>query len=281
MNLIEKGYKMLVCDFDLSLSKTDRTVSERTVRAIKDFQAKGGIFGVCTGRALPSLDLIYSDYGLTGFKIAYHGSIVSDEKGNVISDTCMSYKEACELWDLLNPDGSYFTIVYAGDKIYCNIDDEKRVYYMKMTRVEVIYEPNLREKIEKEKMGVRKILLIGEPELMKSVMNRAESKISPSVQASISSPMFIEAVHVDSTKGSAVLKLARAMNVRPEDIVTVGDSSIDVSMLKCVGCGIAVKNADEETKKSAKYIADYTCDEDAVYHIIEECAFSPNPDYKE
>ncbi len=280
MKLLEKGYKMLVCDFDLSLSKTDRTISERTVKAIKNFQSEGGIFGVCTGRALPSLDLIYRDYGLTGFKIAYHGSIVADTDGKIISDTYMTTDEAFFLIELFAPDNDSFVIAYTTDGIFCNKDNERRAYYIKMTRVEVIVRENLKQWISDGNFGVRKILIVDGPEKIKNIMEKASDRIPSDIQASISTPEFIEAVHISSTKGAAVLKLAEAMKISPADIVTVGDSSIDVSMLTCTGCGIAVKNADEETKRQAVFVSDYTCDEDAVFHIIEECAFSENPLYE-
>lgn len=279
MRLIDKGYKMLVCDFDLSLSKTDRTISDRTLSSIKQFQSDGGIFGVCTGRALPSLDIIYEKYGLKGFKICYHGSIIIDENGRAISDISMSYKEAVEVMNALNPRNESFFIAYIGDKIYCNRACEKRDYYMAMTKVDVIVNTALSRWIEENRLSVRKILIIDDEDKIKRIMNESIGKIPSCIQASISQPDFIEAVHMDSTKGAAVIRLAEHLNVPLSQVVAVGDSSIDVSMLKIAGVGIAVKNADIDTKRESEYIAEYTCDEDAVYHIIEECAFEKNPDY--
>lgn len=279
MKLIEKGYKMLVCDFDLSLSKTDRTISDRTIASIRQFQSDGGIFGVCTGRALPSLDIIYEKYGLKGFKICYHGSIIIDENGQILSDISMSYEQAVEVLNILNPHNESFFIAYIGDRIYCNIDCEKRNYYMSMTKVEVIVNTALAEWIEENRLSVRKILIIDDALKIQRIMNESIGKIPSCIQASISQPDFIEAVHTDSSKGAAVIRLAEHLNIPLSQVAAVGDSSIDVSMLKVVGAGIAVKNADIGTKREAEFIADYSCDEDAVYYIIEESAFKKNSDY--
>ena len=46
------------------------------------------------------------------------------------------------------------------------------------------------------------------------------------------------------------------LGIKPEDIIAFGDSENDVSMIKAVGGGYAIGNADQCVKDVAKYIAD-------------------------
>ena len=57
-------------------------------------------------------------------------------------------------------------------------------------------------------------------------------------------------------KGTALVTLANAMNLVPEDFLAVGDSVNDIPMLRAAGIGIAVANAHPDTKAAADYIAE-------------------------
>jgi len=273
MNLYEKGYRMLVCDFDFSLSKTDRSVSERTVEAIKEFQRNGGVFAVCTGRALPSLDMIFDKYGFEGYKIAYHGSIITDSEGNVIADNAMKWSDAVRVLDVLNSDNNSFFIAYIGDKLYCNKQSELMDFYYSVTKCTMDVHTDLINEIRCNKYDVRKILIIEEEEKVNTLMAERYNELPQNLQVCVSQPNFIEAVDQSCIKGNAVRLLAEKLGIPLSEVVAVGDSSIDDSMLEAAGVGIAVSNAMDCTKLAADYVCEYSCDEDAVYHIVKECAF--------
>ncbi len=58
------------------------------------------------------------------------------------------------------------------------------------------------------------------------------------------------------SKGKAVAMLAAHYNLKREEIITIGDSENDVSMIEYAGLGIAMENALESVKQKADYITD-------------------------
>ncbi len=58
------------------------------------------------------------------------------------------------------------------------------------------------------------------------------------------------------SKGNAVKVLANYYGIDSEQVICIGDSENDLSMIKYAGLGIAMGNADENVKEAAKYITD-------------------------
>ena len=72
-------------------------------------------------------------------------------------------------------------------------------------------------------------------------------------------------------KGSGLVSLGRLLGIRREEIMACGDGDNDLLMLKEVGFGVAMANAEEEVKKAADYIT-LSNEEDGVADAIEKFA---------
>jgi phosphoglycolate phosphatase (TIGR01487 family) len=55
-------------------------------------------------------------------------------------------------------------------------------------------------------------------------------------------------------KGLSLIKVAKSMNIKPEEIMAVGDSENDLEFLEQVGWKVAVANSDPELKIKADYV---------------------------
>ena len=53
------------------------------------------------------------------------------------------------------------------------------------------------------------------------------------------------------SKAEAIKELARILDISTEDIIAFGDEVNDMEMLKLVGLGIAMENADDVVKEAA------------------------------
>ena len=78
-----------------------------------------------------------------------------------------------------------------------------------------------------------------------------------------------EAMNKGVSKGNAVTILAEHYGIAREQIICIGDSENDLSMIKYAGLGVAMGNADQEVKAAAHYITDSNnCD--GVARVIEK-----------
>ena len=57
-----------------------------------------------------------------------------------------------------------------------------------------------------------------------------------------------------TNKWKEIEELCKLKEIRAKDIITIGDGSNDIEMLKNAGLGIAMENATEEVKKSANLV---------------------------
>ena len=102
-------------------------------------------------------------------------------------------------------------------------------------------------------------------------INELRNKIQNESNFSVVSSMFpnsFEVMPCGTSKGNGVKVLADKYNIPPEEIICVGDSENDISMIQYAGLGIAMGNATEEVKMAADYITD-TNENEGVAKAIE------------
>ena len=76
---------MLVTDFDNTLLRTDHTILDKTWKAIKEFERRGGKFVICTGRMLSTILVTVKPFDLHGEIIAFQGGVVADlDTGDIL-----------------------------------------------------------------------------------------------------------------------------------------------------------------------------------------------------
>lgn len=69
-------------------------------------------------------------------------------------------------------------------------------------------------------------------------------------------PKDVEICPVGADKGSGLQMLAEALGINPSEVMAIGDSENDISMLRYAGLPVAMGNGSEEVKALAKYITD-------------------------
>ena len=80
--------------------------------------------------------------------------------------------------------------------------------------------------------------------------------------------MLLECVKEGISKGDAVRRLCRHLNLPVTSSIAAGDSENDISMLKAAHIGCAVANATDECKAAADYVTERSCEESGVAEII-------------
>ncbi|MDU3351757.1 MAG: HAD-IIB family hydrolase, partial [Clostridium sp.] len=75
-----------------------------------------------------------------------------------------------------------------------------------------------------------------------------------------------------TSKGNAVAHLADTFNINPEEVMCIGDSENDISMLKFAGVSVAMGNGLQMVKDIADFVTD-TNNNDGVAKAIEMFVF--------
>ena len=131
-------------------------------------------------------------------------------------------------------------------------------------------DPDIRKKLW---TNVPKVLFITDrvADLAPMLKKRFEHRL----EVALSSPGFIEFNCLGVHKGSAVEWLASQMGLKREEIIAVGDNTLDSEMLIYAGLGVAVANASPEVKAVADVTAPYGAGR-AVEWVIDNYICKPD-----
>jgi len=261
-------YKLIVSDLDDTLLDDELKISEKNKKAIADYIVAGGIFTIATGRMTkPMLD-VCKELHLTGEAISYQGAAVTDiGSGLAVEETGIPNGIAIEVCRYLDRLGVYYQ-VYEGSEIHIKRRTPWSELYRKFCDCPFIeHGDGLVDYIMSKGFHPVKILLMEDPILIRGQINELTAVFGEELLVNTSKKWLIEMVNKRINKGTAVAGIAKRLGIVREEVICIGDSSNDLSMIEYAGLGVAVKNADPELKKIAGYVSPSNND-NGVAHVI-------------
>lgn len=261
-------YKLIVTDYDGTLIKKDGTISTRQLNAINDYINCGGIFAIVTGRMTASILPIARRLGLNGLIASFNGGEVTDIKtGTHLYTNSIPCELATKIFALCEENNAY-THGYLNENYYCYQKTSVTEFYQNLTGVNaVVLGEKLSNYFGKNNFNTNKILVMDSKEVCDKVYPLL-LPFADKLNVIRSNDIQIEITDKNTSKANALAYLAKHYNVDIKDTIAVGDGGNDASMLAFAGLGIAVSNAEDLAKQSAKMVSEFSNQEDAIYHII-------------
>jgi Cof subfamily protein (haloacid dehalogenase superfamily) len=266
-------YKMIVSDFDGTLLDSGQNISQRSRRAIKAYTDAGGVFTVSTGRMYSSIIQRVPDLGLDGLSIpvmSFQGALVTDSATKEhIYKVPMDRSLVIEIAELAKSKGVYCH-AYSTDKIYIGKKCEISRLYCEYSRVEndAVYVGDLAAYFSHNDIETVKALIIDAPATLDALCDEVNGYFNGRVVFVRSADNLIECVDKNAGKGNTVRYVASRLGIGMDEVIAVGDTMNDYSMIAAAGLGVAMQNADIRLKAAADKITD-TNDGDGVAKIIE------------
>lgn len=243
------NYRMLVLDLDDTLLKDDRTVSELTRRRLLEAQQQGMIVVLASGRPTYAMqhlakELCLAEYG--GYFISFNGArITSCADQHILLSVDISHAQMCKLFDLAQEHGVYIQ-TYTEDHILVSKDNEYTQIEKEITGMDVIECADFKAEIPKTAV---KAMMLEHPDRLKEVEKALRPVVENELYMTITKPFFLEFMNPAVDKGKSLVTLAQHLNVPMEQVIAVGDSYNDISMIKAAGLGVAMGNAVEAVKQ--------------------------------
>lgn len=269
-------YKLVAIDMDGTLLKEDKTISERTKKAIQSAREKGVTVVLATGRPIEGVSRYLEElnmYTEHDYVLSYNGALIQKTKS----------KEAVAKVALKGEDLHYLRKL--SDELGVNIHafSEERGLITpknsKYTEVEAeinnieIHEMNI-DNIPDDEVMI-KIMMIDEPEILGEAIEKLPKEVYEKYTVVRSAPFFLEFLNKSVNKGVGVELLAKHLGVKQEEVITFGDAGNDLHMIEYAGLGVAMGNAFDEVKEAANYITD-TNENDGVAKAIEKFILENN-----
>ncbi len=260
-------YKLLAIDLDDTLLNDDLKISEKNIQAINKAREIGVKVVIATGRPLASAKPYYDLLKLDSPIIVYQGAIISDIKTNITM-----YSQEIGLEHGLE------IIRFAEQKgIHCNIYLDDIIYIEKINKWAELYHsfmPNMQmEGVGKLsnflKRPTTKIIYVDDHDYLNKIAEEAKQVAGKDINVFMSKPNYLEFTNKHASKGKALEVLADYYKISRKEVIAIGDTYNDLTMLQYAGKSICMGNGPEEVKKAADYIT-LSNNKDGVAHAIEQ-----------
>ncbi|MGG7325512.1 Cof-type HAD-IIB family hydrolase [Clostridium baratii] len=254
--------KLICIDMDGTLLKDKKTVSEENLNSIKLAIKKGVKVLITTGRIYDCAKMYSEKIGLDTPIIASNGAFIG-YKDKVIYNNPLKKEDILKFLEVTKKHGlkAYLTANFgiiseeelAEDHVYKilnkTLKDEEKV--------KLIVSDNIKEEIEKFDGEILKGVCADKNNKVNLIKAREElESLNTNMEIVSSWNDNFEVMRNGSTKGDAVRYLANYFGIDKEEVMCIGDSENDLSMIKYAGIGVAMGNASEDIKRVADYVTD-------------------------
>ena len=263
-------YRMVCTDLDGTFLNKRSEVTRENLEAVEKMAKAGIEFVPVTGRILGGIppELMESEY--IRYIICSNGACIYDKKTKQEIITPLDRATLDRILDTVS-EYSHISSVHYGSReridatkyAECDKYNVNKVYQLYYSYV-ADFNENFSEWIRTVDGGVKMFTAFFEREADKLECKARLSSID-SVHVTSSFPENIEFFNKDATKGCAITRLTDMLGISLDEVIAVGDSENDLSMLEVAGLALAVENATDEVKKSSDEIICSNADNTAKY----------------
>jgi Cof subfamily protein (haloacid dehalogenase superfamily) len=256
--------KLVACDLDGTLMGPDLSFSSRLLETIRQARKRGLTVTVATGRGYPSTRHFAAQLGIRAPVICYQGAQIRGRGGTVLHESTLPRKYLPEVITFCREENRELTVYYR-DEIYQATWLYDQAYYDRWFGLPIHVVDDLMAAIPGEPV---KFIAIGPTEETADVLERdLKSLAAGRFQVVRSHAWFVEGLGSGTSKGDGLARLAQRLGVAREQVMALGDSGNDASMVAWAGWGVAMGNASPEVKAVAEVIAPSLEEDGAAWAI--------------
>lgn len=255
---------IIMSDVDGTLLPYGGEMPRRNIEALERFVAKGGKFGIATGRSKELIEEFVSDLPVNAPCIVHNGGGIYDfNNGEFLMRKFLpesaknDVKTICE--DV--PDAS---VMVVADSDYYQILNESPLKKFSEVHNKLIKEAE----IDTLTSPWYKVLFLISETKSASFDKYIASKSFKGIRFVYTNPMMVELLPAGTSKGSALNELARLGHIERERVAAVGDYYNDLEMIEFAAVGAATAEAPEDIKSKAKFVTG-PCNGGAVADLVE------------
>ncbi len=262
-------YKAIFLDLDGTLLDDEKNISKENIEAICKAKEKGVYVILSSGRQKDAVENYKKMANSSRYIICSNGTQIYDCDDNQTIFMSSLEKDICDI--LLNYVIKNDYYIRIEDK-YCRYINSKE-YFVKH---EVVLDNEEMMKKLKETDNILQITIGSKSkEDMEKIINYISGLNIKDIKIeNFYSGIFfgkeiwsINIINSNASKGNAIQGLCKFLKINIENTIAMGDDKNDLSMIKTVGLGIAMGNAEEIVKENAKEITK-TNNENGVAEII-------------
>lgn len=269
--------RLIALDLDGTVFNDQKEISSRTLEAIRAALQKGIAVLPATGRTVTGVPRQFLDIPGVRYALTSNGASVVDlQTGEKLVSLPFDEAQAERAYDVLEQYGGMMSIFIDGES-YTPAGDTERYLdmvpanlrqYFRTSRNEV---PDMRRMMREHANEIEKFSIMYATEAERDAAWQAVAKACPRLEITSSVERNMELNAPGVSKGRGLMALAERLGLARDQVMAVGDSGNDLTMLEAAGLGVAMGNATQEVKHASDVI---TADNnhDGVAEAIEKYA---------
>jgi Cof subfamily protein (haloacid dehalogenase superfamily) len=257
--------RLLLSDVDGTLVRPDKSLSPRSIDAVRALHDEGILFALTSGRPPRGMTMLVEPLSLQTPLAAFNGGLMVEADMNVLEEHVVP-DHVVEPTIVLLESFDLSVWVYRGADWYVRDPDGPHVEREAHT---VQFEPTVVESFDGIESGVAKIVGVSDDyDTVEAAANAAREELGEHISASRSQPYYLDVTHPQANKGAVVTFLSDRYGIAADDIATIGDMPNDVLMFARSGLSIAMGNAHREVQRAARYVTT-TNDDDGFANAVD------------
>lgn len=269
--------RLIALDMDGTVLRTDKTVSERTMRALRSAAGRGIAVVPATGRIAKMVPEPVASVPGVRYAITSNGAAVADLKEKSFLYTNLMSREASDrLLRMLEPCG-LLVEAYCGGISYSDVHRMEMFQHYSVPQIiydyvmkSQIFVENLSEFIASREYRLEKVNVPYVPDSMQEPLR--EQVLSAGGYSVVSSSIDnLEVNKAGVSKGDGLARLCERLGISPSEVLACGDGDNDFEMIRFAGVGVAMENSIPALKEAADFVTD-TNDRDGVAKAVEKFA---------
>lgn len=250
-------YKLLAADMDGTLLNDESVLTERTRSAVRSAIDKGVLFVPSTGRPLRGVEFLNAAFAEDLPFITFNGAVVITGKSKkVLFSKGLEPGFAAEIYKMGEERGLP-VVMWAGEELFVSRDCEAIRKYQSITGADMQIITDTDMLRQHDGAGITKMIWLADPSKPAEALRyqtEMNAFLKGRVNCHISRPYMLEFVGAEASKARALEEIGKIYGIDRSEMIAVGDSYNDVSMLEYAGLGIAMQNAPDDIKKICRYV---------------------------
>ena len=290
-------YKLLAIDLDGTLLNSYGEVSEKTKKALKEARNQGIEVVLSSGRTIDSVENLAIELGVDNYLISGNGAVVYDIKEHqIIYNQFLSKEKILQIAKICEENSIYYNVYTETEIVTKSLSYNVLFYYYenlkktedKRTHINIVndvvkyieeYEKDRFLKIticEKNRLIfnsiLRKINEIKDLDVLE-VEFMSRKKVKNGTDEIPIEYFYTEITNENVNKWTALEFLMKKLEIKPKEVVAIGDNMNDKEMIENAGLGIVMGNSNSKMKELSDIIvkdnnSDGVCEAIEKYLII-------------
>ncbi len=249
-----KDVRLLLSDVDGTLVTRDKILTEAAKAAVRDLHDAGVLFAITSSRPPRGMSMLIEPLALQCAIAGFNGGIYLNPDLSVIERHVLDTATARQAVTLILSKGLDVWVYTEADwlvrdRTAPHVAREEWILKFDATVMTSFTDATL--------AGAVKIVGVSDDlDRIADCEKAVQGALSKQASITRSQSYFIDVTHPQANKGAVVTTLSKRLDIRPENIATIGDMPNDVLMFRQSGFSIAMGNAGGDVKAQASAVTD-------------------------